>query len=118
MAPASEQARRKQLFANTHFPGPGELMANLCYWHEEMQKELDKFKELQLSTQLSSVGSEFALQNVIAQGMQEGLQKDYEARMGLIAQQQDDVNASRTIASSDANVLRFSSGDRAGEAGV
>ncbi|CAE7609798.1 PFDN6 [Symbiodinium pilosum] len=33
---------------------------------QEMQKELDKFK-----------------------GMQEGLQKDYEARMGLIAQQQE-----------------------------
>ncbi|CAE7886709.1 unnamed protein product [Symbiodinium microadriaticum] len=39
---------------------------NVCYWYQEMQKELDKFK-----------------------GMQEGLQKDYEARMGLIAQQQE-----------------------------
>ena len=25
---------------------------NVCYWYQEMQKELDKFKELQLSAQI------------------------------------------------------------------
>ncbi|CAE7696818.1 YKE2 [Symbiodinium sp. CCMP2592] len=57
------QALHVRPLAHTRHPGQG-LMAPAS--EQEMQKELDKFK-----------------------GMQEGLQKDYEARMGLIAQQQE-----------------------------